>query len=197
MSYAANDPITNPSPTPKNENPGMVTSDSLAAESVQSGGSFGANSEARGPMSQPSASTNTNTTDTSSATELPAAVDRTTRGDDSGVGSTGDTSSASGGSGGSGSSSYASAAGGGATTDDIVSQIQKPKGSNVTEGGFDDDAPNVSFSTDIGGKDDPGRAALGGMEARNARAAGGEGPRQYGQAGDGGQFAALGGDASA
>ena len=36
----------------------------------------------------------------------------------------------------------------------------KPKGKNIQEGGFDSSAPNASFTTDIGGKNDPGRVAL-------------------------------------
>ena len=35
----------------------------------------------------------------------------------------------------------------------------KPKGKNLTEGGFDSDAPNASFNTDIGSEEDPGRLA--------------------------------------
>lgn len=35
----------------------------------------------------------------------------------------------------------------------------KPKGNNITEGGFDSNAPNASFNTDIGSRNDPGRAA--------------------------------------
>lgn len=38
----------------------------------------------------------------------------------------------------------------------------KPKGRNLQEGGFSsEDAPNASFSTDIGGEGDPGRVAEG------------------------------------
>jgi len=36
----------------------------------------------------------------------------------------------------------------------------KPKGANLTEGGFEGDEPNASFNTDIGSDNDPGRAAL-------------------------------------
>lgn len=35
---------------------------------------------------------------------------------------------------------------------------QKPKGTNITEGGFDPNAPNASFNSDIGTRNDPGRA---------------------------------------
>ena len=57
----------------------MVTSDSLAAESIQEGGSFGANSDARGRSAQPSYSTTTNTTDVSGATRLEPAPDAEAR----------------------------------------------------------------------------------------------------------------------
>ena len=53
----------------------------------------------------------------------------------------------------------------------------KPKGKNITEGGFDPDAPNYSGTTDIGGKYDPGRVALGQMEQANTPYAGGAGPK--------------------
>ncbi|KAF2431312.1 hypothetical protein EJ08DRAFT_649113 [Tothia fuscella] len=45
------------------------------------------------------------------------------------------------------------------TRDDRDETTQKPKGRNITEGGFDDSAPNASFNQDIGGKNDPGRLA--------------------------------------
>lgn len=38
-------------------------------------------------------------------------------------------------------------------------QHQKPKGNNLTEGGFSSDAPNASFTSEIGSTQDPGRAA--------------------------------------
>ncbi|TKA71998.1 hypothetical protein B0A55_07665 [Friedmanniomyces simplex] len=254
MSYAADSNApNNPSSTPKNENPGTVTSDSLAAESIQGGGSFGANSDARGPMGQSSAGTNTNNTDTFGATELPAAVNRDAReaedswgeerkvqagdglgsgsGNGSGTGQTSNSASMESSSGGSGSTgSYAQGATGGYSdnTSSSTSSGNSGSGSGSTSGGSYasatggsgsswsnnentapsnsgsgsadfDNAPNASFTTDIGGKDDPGRAALGGMEARNARGAGGEGARQYGQVdgGDQGGFEKLGDDASA
>jgi hypothetical protein len=56
-----------------NEAVGVVTSDSLAAESMNAGGSFGSDNPHAAPMKQPSKSTNTNTTDTSAATKLEAA----------------------------------------------------------------------------------------------------------------------------
>lgn len=53
----------------------------------------------------------------------------------------------------------------------------KPKGKNLTEG-IDDDGKNASFSTDIGGENDPGRAAEQKFERSNASAGFEEGPRQ-------------------
>lgn len=62
---------------------------------------------------------------------------------------------------------------------------QKPKGTDITEGGIDDTMPNASFGGDIGTKGDPGRAALGKFQKENAEvgadAAGG--PRQKGVSG--------------
>jgi len=69
----------------------------------------------------------------------------------------------------------------------------KPHGENIQEGGFDSGAPNASFNTDIGGKNDPGRAALQGLQKKDAQAGGdvGAGPRQSGVSNDG-QFDRLG-----
>ncbi|KAI9786693.1 MAG: hypothetical protein M1816_007834 [Peltula sp. TS41687] len=54
---------------------------------------------------------------------------------------------------------------------------QKPKGRNLTEGGIEDDAPNASFTAEIGSEDDPGRLAERKFEAAAARSAGGGGPK--------------------
>jgi len=64
---------------PKNENPGVVTSDSLAGESLNQGGDFGTNSGALAPNAQKSAGTTTNNTDTSGATTLDPARDSNAR----------------------------------------------------------------------------------------------------------------------
>jgi hypothetical protein len=74
--------------------------------------------------------------------------------------------------------------------------LSQPKGENLKEGGFDSDAPNASFSTDIGSKKDPGRVALNDIEASNTPYAGGTGPQQTKITNDG-QFDSLGGDTSA
>ena len=210
----------------------MVTSDSLASESIQEGGSFGASSDARGPMSQPSYSTTTNTADISNAERLDPAPDAEARqaseawsesaqlnagiglGKEAGRGPTWNTpdvsdstNRSSGGmsSGGmsSGGTSSGGASGGGtvgggtsggvgslgAATTSSASGPQ-PHGKNITEGGFDENAPNASFNTDIGGKDDPGRAALGGFQQENVPSAGGVGPRE-GEVTNDGQYDVL------
>lgn len=69
-----------------------------------------------------------------------------------------------------------------------------PHGKNITEGGFDSDAPNASFNQDIGGENDPGRLAEEKFSATNARSGydvGGSGQRQGGVSG-GGAYDALG-----
>lgn len=59
-----------------------------------------------------------------------------------------------------------------------VSPSGKPHGKNITEGGFDaDDSKNASFNSDIGSKNDPGRAAEQGMRLKTQSAGGGTGPR--------------------
>lgn len=195
---------------PKNENPGVVTSDSLAAESIQEGGSFAANSDSRGPSDQPSYSTTANNTDTSNATRLDPAPDAEARlaseawdetaqlnagsrlGKSAGIGPTYNTPSG-GDQGGFndvtnqqdyGSGNAAPAPGYVAASGDFNAQ---PKGKNLQEGGFDSDAPNASFTTDIGGKKDPGRVGLQNIEDNNAPFAGGAGPRES-QITDDGQY---------
>lgn len=179
-------------------------------------------------MDQPSRSTNTNNTDTSSATRLDPAPDAEARqaqegwgetsqlnagsqlGKESGVGPTYNTSSSGGSSndssGGSGASENTKPAGGSAQSGSApgyashpapsMGDESKPKGQNITEGGFDSDAPNASFNTDIGGKNDPGRVALGKMEASDTPVSGGAGAKQQEVTGDT-HFDALGGDAEA
>lgn len=60
----------------------------------------------------------------------------------------------------------------------------KPKGKNITEGGFDSNAPNASFNNaEIGSKKDPGRVAEAKFGRENAEVAGGMG-KQKGDTGD-------------
>ncbi|KAK4506721.1 hypothetical protein PRZ48_000454 [Zasmidium cellare] len=215
MSSSAGQKVTTDPETlqnPKNENPGVVTSDSLAGESIQQGGSFAANSDARGPLGQPSHSTTTNTTDVSNATRLDPAPDAEARlansewseaeqlnagtklGKESGVGPTYNASVGSA----TNSSSGNGAAAPGYASHPAPSQGDTfaPKGKNIQEGGFDSSAPNASFNSDVGSKNDPGRAALNQFEQENVPVAGGAGPRQ-GQIDGQSTFDKLGGDASA
>lgn len=94
-------------------------------------------------------------------------------------------------------SSSHSSSGGGSST----SENQKPKGSNVTEGGFDSSAPNASFNGDVGGKNDPGRLAETAMakSAAESGAAGGDNTvtSKSGLTKEGAGYEALGGDAPA
>ena len=61
----------------------------------------------------------------------------------------------------------------------------KPKGKNLTEGGFDDDPKNnASFNSDIGNEDDPGRVAELQFQKRQAATVG-SGPKQSSITGDG------------
>jgi len=94
------------------------------------------------------------------------------------------------------SGSYASATGG-----QPSSENQKPKGANITEGGFDSSAPNASFNGDVGGKNDPGRLAETAMakSAAESGAAGGDNTvtSKSGLTKEGAGYEALGGDAPA
>jgi hypothetical protein len=196
---------------------GVVTSDSLAAESLRTTGRFG--HEGTQASQQPSRGTTTNNTDISGATTLNPAVDAEAReaqegwnesaqlkagaglGKDAGIGptynlsATGGIPSTSGTQGSTGvpiapTGSYAGSA--------IPGETQKPKGKNITEGGFDSSAPNASFNQEIGTKKDPGRVAEAAFEARNAQSGfeGARGPRQNGVTGESG-FDALKADESA
>ena len=68
----------------------------------------------------------------------------------------------------------------------------KPKGKNITEGGFDDDpSNNASFTSDIGTEDDPGRKAESDMQKMAQSASGGAGPRQAPGQSDNSQYDVL------
>jgi len=84
-----------------------------------------------------------------------------------------------------------SASGATGSTGSSTGGSDKPHGKNITEGGFDSDAPNASFNQDVGGKNDPARVALGRMEEADVPSTGGTGPRQGKVTGDG-QFDGLG-----
>ncbi|KAI9368668.1 hypothetical protein BJX61DRAFT_204079 [Aspergillus egyptiacus] len=70
---------------PIQEPSGAITNDSLAAESVRSGGAYADNRGAQ-PLGVNSGNTTTNVTDTSAATKLPSASTARDRGDPSGKG---------------------------------------------------------------------------------------------------------------
>ena len=68
----------------------------------------------------------------------------------------------------------------------------KPKGKNITEGGFDSSAPNASFNNaEIGSKKDPGRVAEANYQLRDAQPGADAGrPKDKGTTGDS-QYGAL------
>lgn len=174
------------------EKPGQITSDSLAAESLAENGSFAANQPGVTASSVPSKSTTANTTDTSGASILPSTSDGPSRGYDGGESyvtpgdeSRADTSYRSEIGGGGAGAEYSTSRGGpqesyGGTAPSAYSSAggdeenlkSRPRGMNITEGGFDENAPNASFNNDIGGKNDPGRLAERDFQAANARSGG-------------------------
>ncbi|ORY14422.1 hypothetical protein BCR34DRAFT_232504 [Clohesyomyces aquaticus] len=167
---------------------GVVTSDSLAAESK----SFGEGNAKAVISKQPSKSTNTNNTDISNATRLEPAPDAEAReaqegwsetsqlnagqglGKESGVGPTYATGGGSGSTGGVldplADHAQGGITGGYAGAGDSARDPGefRPKGKNITEGGFDDSAPNASFNQAIGTKKDPGLVAEAKFERDNA-----------------------------
>lgn len=195
------------------ENPGTITSDSLAAESMNSGGDFASNQSGIAPSQQSSNGFTGNTTDTQGATILPATGSHAQRSEEHGSRmedaqsgasystprdesdstaaarsegvTSGEYSTSSGGnassgnntsSGGSttgGTSSYSSVAAAPSAYSSAGGNNEnlkpKPKGQNITEGGFDSDAPNASFNNDVGGANDPGRVAELEFAQRSAR----------------------------
>jgi len=205
--------VTDPNAIVK-ESAGPVASDSLAAESTRSGGGFAENrgGEPLGVSGSNSTFANTNT---SGATRLDPASDAEARqaqedwAEEKKLGSAGTYPDALGGqakglaventqrSGTGGSNS-----GNGATAPSYVSsqyiKDDKPKGQNLTEGGFDsNDSKNASFTTDIGSKNDPGRLAEQKFQRENMQNAGDAGfPRDQGAPG-GTTYDALGGDTAA
>jgi hypothetical protein len=64
--------------------------------------------------------------------------------------------------------------------------VRGPKGKNLTEGGFEsNDKNNASFNSEIGSKNDPGRATEAKFQRANVDAAGDAGfPRQKGTTGE-------------
>ena len=178
---------------------GIVTSDSLAAESK----SFGAGSSKAAVSAQPSASTTTNNTDTSNATRLDPAIDAEARGaqeewseesqlkagqqlgtkglgKESGVGPTWNTVKS-----GPGAADVA-------PTGSYASEVNNggPKGANLTE---DDELRGKTVFGKVGTVQDPGRVAELEFAKRNAVTGG---PKDAAQSGES-KFSVLGGDTSA
>jgi len=191
MSFAANPraPQLHPDDAPR-ETSGLVTSDSLAAESARTGGGFAENENAELTRAKGASST-LNTTDTSAASTLPPAVDGAAREKNEALSGTSDdvkgtaglkypegagsvdfpgAHNADGYVGGPRSaqpSSYETAPSYTATvTGDAIPEGQlKPKGDNLTEG----DIPKTkTFTGDVGGPHDPGRLAEQGFQKINA-----------------------------
>ncbi|KAL8805160.1 MAG: hypothetical protein Q9182_002142 [Xanthomendoza sp. 2 TL-2023] len=236
---------------PISEPAGPIASDSLAAESSNTGGAFSSNRNAT-PQSVSGSSSTFNNTDTSGARVLDAAPDAAEREakeawrevPDEARGSAGKkypegagavefsgSHNADGYSGGSAESaqrdgSYApSGIRGGAApgSEDTstsssstnknnaadeapgyVASVQssaaatatsgKPHGQNITQGGFEsDDGQNASFTAEIGGSDDPGRAATEQFQTAAQGSAGGKGGVQGAVTKDG-QFDVLEGE---
>ncbi|KAF4555018.1 Hypothetical protein D9617_3g020870 [Elsinoe fawcettii] len=216
MSHSSGTKVTSDPETvnnPVSEGAGVITSDSLAAESLSSGGDFGSTTGAVASK-QPSKSTTTNTTDTSNATELAAAPDADARlakeswsetaqlnagreitennavfggrtGGSSGPGVAGGNANA----GVTATTNAASGAGERGAAEQGNGLFQ-PKGANLTEGGFDGNEPNASFNQDIGGSKDPARVALQGLQKKDAQQAG-SGGRTDEKLSNDGQFDVL------
>jgi len=71
-------------------------------------------------------------------------------------------------------------------------QTGKPKGKNITEGGFDEgDDQNASFNSDIGGENDPGRKAVSDMQRMTQSSSGSSAPRQKMGESDDNQYGGL------
>ena len=71
-------------------------------------------------------------------------------------------------------------------------QTSKPKGKNITEGGFDEgDDKNASFTANIGSKDDPGRLAEERMQRMTQSSSGSTAPRQGKGESDNSQYDVL------
>jgi hypothetical protein len=189
------------------ESGGTITSDSLAGESQNSGGSFGAGNPKATASKQPSKSTNTNNTDTSGATRLDPAVDAHAReaqdgwseesqlqsgkglGKESGVGPTYNTIGSSVNSSGTTRGVSTGTAGGADVQGNIAptagyshtaQDLGKPKGKNITE---DPELTGKTAFGKVGTKMDAGRQAELDF-AKRAANAGGVSDRDIAQGGD-------------
>ncbi|KAK2625689.1 hypothetical protein QTJ16_005001 [Diplocarpon rosae] len=190
--------VTDPNAPEVRESAGAIASDSLAAESTRADAGFAENrnSEPQGVSDSNSTFANENT---SGATRLDPASDAEARMAEAdraeekklGVAAT----------------SYQTHPSSGRASDigtapsHASSQFQdttRPKGANLTEGGFDSrDSKNASFNSEIGSRDDPGRLAEQKFQRDNAGASAVTGlPNEQGTAGNN-TYDSLGGDTSA
>ncbi|CAI6332739.1 unnamed protein product [Periconia digitata] len=184
MASSAGTKVTDPHNT-KPESVGVVTSDSLAAESLQESGTFGSGNPNAAASKQPSHSTTTNNTDTSGATTLPPGSSAAARdaqngqggtqplqagkeqGKNAGVGPTYNTPSTS-----SSSSTGPSSTSGAANASSVLGTVaggyagasetaqnpgvKQPKGKNLTE---DSNLEGKTAFGEVGTEQDPGRVA--------------------------------------
>jgi hypothetical protein len=153
-----------------------VTSDSLAAESLQGTGRFASDNPHAAASQQPSAGSTANNEDTSNATRLAPAVDAEAREAQEGWSETSqlnasrglrDSKTETG--------NHENVIGGyaGAAEKARAPGELRPKGNNITEGGFDSSGPNASFNNaEVGSKKDPGRVAEAKFQRENAAVAG-------------------------
>ncbi|KAF2451909.1 hypothetical protein P171DRAFT_478929 [Karstenula rhodostoma CBS 690.94] len=166
MSSSAGTKVTDPTAS-TNESTGLITSDSLAAESLNASGSFAANNPHAAASQQPSASTTSNTTDTSGASRLPPAPDAEARDAQAAWQETSQLNAAQGLGGKSalnGSAESFSPAGGVPVTGGYAGAVEqargqgegRPHGTNVTE---DPGLTGKSVFGAVGTKQDPSRVA--------------------------------------
>ena len=93
---------------------------------------------------------------------------------------------------GEGDSNVAAAPGDVASVVSQPAQSGKPKGKNLTEGGFDEgDDKNASFNSDIGTENDPGREAEAWMQRKTQASSGSTAPRQKMGESDNSQYDVL------
>ncbi|RAK70942.1 uncharacterized protein BO72DRAFT_393187, partial [Aspergillus fijiensis CBS 313.89] len=182
---------------PINEPSGPVTNDSLAAESATKGGAYAQNRGAQ-PMGVDGKNSTVTNTDTSSARKIDPNHRDTQDKYPEALGGQGNFPGAhlpeSGYTGGSTAAKqelglnkgeYSAAASGQqhgsgyqggvagvapSYVHDVLDNLgnTKPKGTNLKEGDIPDDAPNASYTTDIGSENDPGRLAQGGFQLKSA-----------------------------
>ncbi|KAF7947108.1 uncharacterized protein EAE97_004357 [Botrytis byssoidea] len=183
------------------EGAGAIASDSLAAESTRAGGDFAKNRDGE-PLGVAGANSTFANTNTSGATRLDPASDAEARmatedwAEEKKLGVTGSYQKDVG-----NPNVKESTSNAGVAPSYVSNQYQsggKPKGKNLTEGGFEsNDAKNASFTSEIGSKNDPSRLAEQKMQRENAQSANDAGFPRDNNATGGTPYDALGGDTAA